>query len=244
MPITPPSPTPGHAGLFVAFEGGDGAGKSTQAGLLRSALEAIGREVVLTREPGGTELGAAIRQVLLHGDHVAPRAEALLFAADRAHHVATVVRPALDRGAVVLTDRYLDSSIAYQGQARALSQDDIRDISLWATEGLLPDLTVLLDVSAGEGRSRRAGVHDRLEREADAFHEAVREGFLLLAEREPGRYLVLDAATEPVVLHQAVCRELATRHPGLSALVPVGDERAPRPACRSRAADPAGGEAS
>nr|WP_281497412.1 dTMP kinase [Ornithinimicrobium sp. F0845] len=210
--------------MFVAFEGGDGAGKSTQARLLRDTLEAAGHEVVLTREPGGTELGAAIRQVLLHGDHVAPRAEALLFAADRAHHVATVVRPALERGAVVLTDRYLDSSVAYQGQARALSHEDIRNISLWATEGLLPDLTVLLDVSAAQGRARREGVHDRLEREDDAFHEAVRQGFVLLAEREPERYLVLDAAGDPAVLHRAVCRELASRRPDLGALVPAGGE--------------------
>ncbi|WP_109470907.1 dTMP kinase [Ornithinimicrobium cavernae] len=224
MPLTPPSPTPQHPGVFVAFEGGDGAGKSTQSRLLGTALEALGREVVLTREPGGTALGGAIRQVLLHGDHVAPRAEALLFAADRAHHVATLIRPALERGAVVLTDRYMDSSIAYQGVARALSHDDVRDLSLWATEGLLPDLTVLLDVSAAEGRARRAGVHDRLEREADTFHDAVRQGYLQLAAREPSRYLVLDGAEDPARLHTAVCRELAARRPDLSALVRVAPD--------------------
>ncbi|WP_256841431.1 dTMP kinase [Ornithinimicrobium cryptoxanthini] len=220
MPITPPPSTPQHAGLFVSFEGGDGAGKSTQLRLLGAALEELGREVVLTREPGGTDLGAAIRQVLLHGDHVAPRAEALLFAADRAHHVATVIQPALDRGADVLTDRYLDSSIAYQGVARALHHDDVRDLSLWATQGLLPDLTVLLDVTAAQGRARRGGVHDRLEREDDTFHEAVRQGFLRLAAQDTDRYLVLDAAADPAQLHEAVCRELGARRPDLVRLAP------------------------
>lgn len=224
MPQEPTSPTPEPSGLFVAFEGGDGAGKSTQSRLLGAALEAIGREVVLTREPGGTELGAQIRQVLLHGDHVAPRAEALLFAADRAHHVATVVRPALERRAVVLTDRYMDSSIAYQGVARALSHDDVRDISRWAVEDLLPELTVLLDVTAAEGRARRGGVHDRLEREDDAFHEAVRQGYRQLAERDPARYLVLDAGRDPMDLHRAVCRALAGRRPDLRTLVPVSHQ--------------------
>lgn len=229
MPITPPSSTPlhpsstpGYAGLFVSFEGGDGAGKSTQSRMLGAAVEALGREVVLTREPGGTELGREIRQVLLHGEHVAPRAEALLFAADRAHHVATVIQPALQRRAVVLTDRYIDSSIAYQGVARALSHDDVRDLSLWATGGLVPELTVLLDVTAQEGRSRRAGVHDRLEREGDTFHEAVRQAYLRLAAQDAGRYLVLEAAADPVVLHREVCRELASRRRDLAGLVALG----------------------
>ncbi|WP_114907381.1 dTMP kinase [Ornithinimicrobium murale] len=224
MPPTSPPTTAAQPGVFVAFEGGDGAGKSTQSRLLGAALQAFGREVLLTREPGGTPLGAAIREVLLHGDHVAPRAEALLFAADRAHHVATLIRPALERGAVVLTDRYMDSSIAYQGVARDLSHDDVRGLSVWATEGLQPDLTVLLDVTAEQGRARRAGVHDRLEREEDAFHEAVRDGYLALAEQDPSRYLVLDAAADPTTLHTAVCRELAARRPDLSALVPVGTD--------------------
>lgn len=227
MQPNPSSPPPEGltappTGLFVAFEGGDGAGKSTQSRLLGSALEALGREVVLTREPGGTELGLSIRQVLLHGDHVAPRAEALLFAADRAHHIATLVRPALDRGAVVLTDRYMDSSIAYQGVARALRREEVRDLSVWATEGLQPDLTVLLDVTPELGRARRAGVHDRLEREEDGFHQAVRQGYLDLAALDPARYLVLDAGEDPAMLHTAVCRELAARRGDLSALVPVG----------------------
>ncbi len=185
------------AGLFVVFEGGDGAGKTTQVQRLSDALQARGDEVVLTHEPGGTALGRSIRQVLLHGDAVAPRAEALLFAADRAHHVATVVRPALDRGAVVIQDRYLDSSVAYQGSGRELDPEDVRGLSVWATEGLLPDLTVLLDVDPAVGRERRGGrsdTEDRLEREADDFHTRVRDRFLALADAAPERYLVLDAA--------------------------------------------------
>ena len=193
---TPPEPgTPGRGrGLFVAFEGGDGAGKSTQSGLLGGWLEQQGYAVRHTREPGGTALGRQIRELLLHGEDgsVSPRAEALLFAADRAHHVSSLVRPALERGEVVLTDRYLDSSVAYQGAARDLGHDEVRELSLWAVEGLVPDLTVLLDVPADLGRERRGDVHDRLEREADDFHDRVRQGFLDLAAREPGRYLVVD----------------------------------------------------
>lgn len=195
--------TPSHAasrgvgqGLFIAFEGGDGAGKSTQAQLLGQWLQEGGHEVVHTREPGGTTLGKALRELVLHGEDgsVTPRAEALIFAADRGHHVATVVRPALERGAVVLTDRYLDSSVAYQGAARDLGHEEIRNLSLWAVQGLLPQLTVLLDVTAQQGRTRRGEVHDRLERETDTFHDRVRQGFLELAAREPDRYLVLDAS--------------------------------------------------
>ena len=198
-------------GLFVAFEGGDGAGKSTQSSLLAGWLAERGAEVVQTREPGGTPLGQALRELVLHGPDgsVSPRAEALLFAADRAHHVATVVRPALERGAVVLTDRYLDSSVAYQGAARQLGHDEVRELSLWAVEDLVPDLTVLLDVTAGEGRARRGDVHDRLEREADHFHDRVRQGFLDLAAREPGRYLVLDATLPPDELAAAVQERVA-----------------------------------
>lgn len=207
------------AGLFVAFEGGDGAGKSTQSGLLGEWLAAQGYAVRHTREPGGTALGHRVRELLLHGEDgsVSPRAEALLFAADRAQHVASVVRPALERGEVVLTDRYLDSSVAYQGAARALGHDEVRQLSLWAVEGLLPDLTVLLDVTAREGRARRGEVHDRLEREADDFHDRVRRGFLDLADREPGRYVVLDAA-RPVEELAGTIRErvvgLLPRPPG------------------------------
>ena len=189
---TPPS----HPGLFVTFEGGDGAGKTTQIELLASSLVAErGIEPVTTREPGGTELGSHIRALLLHGEHVAPRAEALLYAADRAHHIETKVRPVLERGGVVLQDRFMDSSIAYQGAGRELDAGDIEAISRWATSGLLPDLTVLLDIEPGIGRARRGGrgAEDRLEREADEFHRRVREHFLRLAERDSARYLRISA---------------------------------------------------
>ena len=143
-----------HPGLFLSFEGGDGAGKSTQARLLGDWLTGLGREVVLTREPGGTELGVLLRDAVLHGDHVDARTEALLYATDRAHHVASLVRPALVRGAVVVTDRYLDSSVAYQGSGRALGADEVVRLSLWAVDGLLPALTVLLDLDPVAGQRR------------------------------------------------------------------------------------------
>jgi dTMP kinase len=184
----------GARGLFVSFEGGDGAGKSTQVSRLGEWVRSLGREVVLTREPGGTELGLALRDALLHGDHVDPRAEALLYAADRAHHVASVVRPALERGAVVITDRYLDSSVAYQGGGRDLGADEVEKLSLWATHGLLPRLTVLLDLDPASGRARLTGDPDRLERAGNAFHRRTREAFLARAAADPVRWLVLDAS--------------------------------------------------
>ncbi|WP_347345695.1 dTMP kinase [Microbacterium sp.] len=185
-------------GLWVTLEGGDGSGKTTQAALLEEWLRARGRTVVRTREPGGSEVGRLVRDIVLHhrGD-IAPRAEALLYAADRAHHVATVVRPALARGEVVIQDRYLDSSVAYQGAGRVLDAGEIRDLSLWATEGALPDLTVLLDLDPAEARRRLDAddkPFDRLESERAEFHERVRGAFLALAASEPDRFLVLDAA--------------------------------------------------
>jgi dTMP kinase len=182
--------------VFLTLEGGDAAGKTTQAAALERWLAERGRTVVRTREPGGTELGVAIRDLVLHGGHVTPRAEALLYAADRAHHVATVVRPALERGDVVVQDRYLDSSIAYQGAGRVLDADEVRDLSTWATEGLLPDMTVLLDLDPVVARVRRGdrAAEDRLEAEHDQFHERVREAFLALAAASPDRFLVVDAA--------------------------------------------------
>lgn len=181
-------------GMFVAFEGGEGTGKSTQSRLLARHLDRAGVEVLRTFEPGDTPAGAAIRSLLLDPatGHLAPRAEALLYAADRAHHVATVVRPALERGVTVLTDRYIDSSLAYQGAGRTLAVEEVEHLSLWATEGLMPDLTVLLDIPPRVGL-RRAGRPDRLEAEPLAFHERVREAFLQLAARAPDRYVVLDA---------------------------------------------------
>lgn len=199
------------AGLFITLEGGDGAGKSTQAGLLAEWLEARGREVVRTREPGGTALGAGIRELLLHGGDevgtVDPRAEALLYAADRAQHIATLVRPALERGAIVVQDRYIDSSLAYQGAGRVLETADVRQLSEWASGDLWPQLTVLLDVphaTAVERREERGGTTDRLEAEGSAFHAAVRQGFLNLAATEPERFLVLDATRPVAELHEAI----------------------------------------
>ena len=188
-------------GLFLTFEGGDGSGKSTQSALLTEWLVAEGHGVVHTREPGGTDVGIEIREIVLHRrGHIAPRAEALLYAADRAHHIATVVRPALERGDVVLQDRYLDSSVAYQGVGRVLDPAEVRKLSLWAAEGLLPDLTVLLDLdeTVGRGRLDEARTrYDRLEAEEADFHARVRAAYLELARAEPERFLVLDA-TLPV----------------------------------------------
>ena len=189
------------AGLFITFEGGDGSGKSTQAGLLAQWLTEQGRTVVRTREPGGSEVGVEIRNLVLHHrGHIDPRAEALLYAADRAQHIATVVRPALERGDVVIQDRYFDSSVAYQGAGRVLDAKEIRDLSLWATESLLPDVTVLLDLDENVARTRLDAAHkpfDRLENEKAEFHSRVRAGSLALAKAEPKRFLVLDA-TQPI----------------------------------------------
>jgi dTMP kinase len=185
--------------VFLTLEGGDAAGKTTQAVALERWLTGLGRTVVRTREPGGTPLGTEIRDLVLHGGAVSPRAEALLYAADRAHHVATVVRPALARGDVVVQDRYLDSSVAYQGAGRVLDPAEVRWLSTWATEGLLPDLTVLLDLDPAVARERRGGraAEDRLESEHDEFHDRVREAFLSLAAEAPNRFVVLDAELPP-----------------------------------------------
>lgn len=197
-------------GLFITLEGGDGSGKTTQAELLGAWLAEAGRTVVRTREPGGTEVGVEVREIVLHhrGD-IAPRAEALLYAADRAHHVATLVRPALERGDVVIQDRYIDSSVAYQGAGRVLDPDAVRGLSEWATEGLQPDLTILLDLDADVARTRLDSArtrYDRLEAEASAFHTRVRAAFLALAETEPTRFLVVDASL-PVAEIAATIRE-------------------------------------
>ena len=188
------------AGVFITFEGGDGAGKTTQLELLHRWLEQSGRSVLVTREPGGTDVGVELRDIILHRKgFLAPRAEALLYAADRAHHVYTVVRPALDRGDVVIQDRYFDSSVAYQGAGRVLSEDEVRNLSLWATEGLIPDLTVVLDLPAAAARARREDQgrgFDRLEAESDDFHERVREAYQRFAQAEPGRFLMVDAERE------------------------------------------------
>jgi dTMP kinase len=200
-------------GLFVVFEGGEGAGKSTQLAALAERLRGEGREVVVTREPGATRVGERIRSLLLGTTDEAPspRAEALLYAADRAHHVATVVRPALVRGAVVISDRYVDSSLAYQGAGRTLPVDEVSWLSSWATGGLKPDLVVLLDVDPRTGLSRvaaRAGDADRLEAESVAFHERVRYAFLDLAANDPKRYLVLDASRPAEETAELVARRV------------------------------------
>jgi len=189
----------GTTGVFIAFEGGEGAGKSSRARTLAQRLRAGGHEVVLTHEPGDTRIGPQVRHIVLDvsSEGLDPRAEALLYSADRAEHVGSVVRPALDRGAVVVTDRYVDSSLAYQGVGRGLGVDAIVRLSAFATGGLVPHLTVVLDVPASIGRSRLAGPADRLEGEPDAFHERVRQAFLDLAAASPHRYLVVDA-TLPV----------------------------------------------
>lgn len=195
-------------GLFIVFEGGDGAGKSTQVTLLREALCSEGLQVTVTRQPGGTPLGQQIRDLVLHGEHVTPRAEALLFAADKAHHVETLIRPALQRGDVVISDRYTDSSVAYQGAGRALGAQEVHDLNMWAVEDLVPDLTVVVDISAAEGRRRRGDVHDRLESEEDTFHEAIRQHFLAMARGNPQRYLVVDGTQPPEQIQAEVMARL------------------------------------
>lgn len=191
------------SGLFVCFEGGEGAGKSTQAQLLAEAL--ADRDVVLTREPGGTAVGRRIREILLDPatgslDH---RAEALLYAADKSEHLRSVVRPALARGAVVVTDRYVDSTLAYQGAGRDLYQGELEWIVRWATEGLRPHLTVLLDVDPSDGLGRFAE-RDRIEAEGLEFHMRVRKCFLELAGQDTDHYLVLNARLDREELAQAV----------------------------------------
>ena len=192
-------------GLFITFEGGDGSGKSTQSELLVQWLQGQGRTVVVSREPGGTELGQELRDIVLHRrGEIAPRAEALIYAADRAHNIATKVRPALERGEVVVQDRYLDSSVAYQGAGRVLGAAEVRDVSLWATESLLPDLTILLDLDEGHDRLADRTTYDRLEAAGEEFHARVREAYLELAAAEPQRFLVLDARDSVEAIAEAI----------------------------------------
>ncbi|WP_055701768.1 dTMP kinase [Streptomyces silaceus] len=194
-----PVQAPCATGFFIALEGGDGAGKSTQAEALAEWIRAKGHEVVVTREPGATPVGKRLRSILLDVSSagLSHRAEALLYAADRAEHVDTVVRPALERGAIVISDRYIDSSVAYQGAGRDLSPTEVARINRWATGGLVPNLTCLLDVSPEAARERFTEAPDRLESEPAEFHARVRSGFLTLAAADPGRYLIVDASQEP-----------------------------------------------
>ena len=206
---------PSHQrGYFIAFEGGEGAGKSTQEALLAQSLLEAGHAVVRTREPGGTPAAEQIRHIVLSPEFegLDPRAEALLFAAARGEHVARIVLPAIERGYVVICDRYLDSSVAYQGAGRVLDAAQVRNQSLWATEGALPDVTVLLDLDPASARVRLDAddkPFDRLESEKAEFHERVREAFLALAQAEPDRFVVLDASLPADDLAAAVRERVA-----------------------------------
>lgn len=191
--------------MLIALEGGDGVGKSTQHRLLVAHLQAAGHEVVATRQPGGTALGTKIREMVLDpasGD-IPPRAEALLYAADKADHVASVIEPALARGAIVVTDRYVDSMLAYQGLGRALALDELRELARWAVAGRYPDLTVLLDMDPADAVGVKQQ-HDRLEAAGAEFHRRVRQSFVALAEEEPHRYVVLPAREPVDVLATAI----------------------------------------
>ncbi|MEW2176961.1 dTMP kinase [Streptomyces sp. NPDC005406] len=205
-----PAVAPAATGFFLALEGGDGAGKSTQVEALAEWIRAKGHEVVVTREPGATPVGKRLRSILLDVSSagLSNRAEALLYAADRAEHVDTVVRPALERGAIVISDRYIDSSVAYQGAGRDLAPTEIARISRWATSGLVPHLTVLLDVDPQTARERFTEAPDRLESEPPEFHARVRSGFLTLAAADPTRYLVVDAGQEPEAITTVVRHRL------------------------------------
>lgn len=206
--------TPHHSplpGTFVVFEGGEAAGKTTQLGLLETWLQQMGHQVVRTREPGGTVIGEHIRDLLLqHGrGEVDARTEALLFAASRAAHVTQRIRPALEAGAVVLCDRFVDSSLAYQGAGRGLGMEDVATINHWATSGLTADLTVVLDLDPELSRQRRhtrdgGASGDRIESAEDTFHQTLRQAFLQRAAEDPERYLVQDATDSPEHIHEAV----------------------------------------
>ncbi len=196
--------------MFVSFEGADGSGKSTQAELLREALAAEGRDVVLTREPGGTELGERARELVLNGPQMGAWAEAALYAASRAEHVEEVIRPALDRGAVVLCDRYIDSSLAYQGVARGLGIEAVLQLNLAVTGGLLPDLTFLLLVDL-EVAATRFDKPDRLEREGTALQAKVDAAYRELAERFPERIVTVNADRPPNEISAEIAREVDER---------------------------------
>ena len=198
-------------GLLIAFEGGEGTGKTTQARLLAIWLREQGYDVLATQEPGATKVGMRLRALLLDTAHtgLSPRAETLMYAADRAEHVESVIAPALERGTVVVTDRYVDSSIAYQGRGRNQPVGEVAGLNRWATGGLEPDLTILLDLPPQDGLGRRRFA-DRLEAEPADFHERVREGFLAQAQANPGRYLILDAAQAPAELSSQIQDRVAT----------------------------------
>ena len=194
-----------HSGVFISFEGGEGSGKSTQTQLLKTFLEGKGEKVLLSREPGGTPLGKKLRDILLDNQtgNISPRSEALMYAADRAHHVYSLIRPALAAGEIVITDRYLDSSVAYQGAGRILQPSEVARISRWATENLAPNLTIVMDIPAEIGLARLQSL-DRLEAEPLAFHERIRQEFLNIASSDPERYFVVDATQDKEVIHEQI----------------------------------------
>jgi dTMP kinase len=206
LSLVPKLKRPPSAGLFVAFEGVEGAGKGTQIRLATEWLESQGMEVLVTREPGGTNVGETLREMLLAHDtgHVEPKTEALLFAAARAQHVATVIRPALAAGKVVFCDRYIDSSLAYQGWARGLGEQDVLTLNVWATQGLFPDLVVLLHLEPEAGLVRMLEEPDRIEMEGADFHAKVSDAYLRIAEEHPERIVVVDADGPPDVVHDRV----------------------------------------
>jgi dTMP kinase len=200
-------------GIFVVFEGGEGAGKSTQVRLLRAAVERAGYDALVTREPGGTLVGEQIRSLLLDPAtrNLSDRAEALLYAAARAQHVEEVIRPALEKGAVVLCDRFIDSSVVYQGVARGLGDTQVAELNRWGTADLQPDLTIVLDVDAAEGLRRAGDSPDRLENEGVAFHRTVNEGFRRRAAAHPDRYLLIDATAPVETVHARIRAEILDR---------------------------------
>lgn len=208
-PDADPARTHGpHPGTFIVFEGGDGSGKTTQIKLLANALTERGYRVLVTREPGGTEIGEKLRSLVLeHGNgEIDPHTEALIFAASRAAHARQKIQPALEDGTIVLCDRYIDSSAAYQGAGRGLGLENITDLSRWATGNLLPDITVLLDVSLAESRARAGarGQADRMEAADDTFHSTLHSTFRALAQAAPSRYALIDGAQTIEQVHQQV----------------------------------------
>lgn len=214
MSIESSAPT---RGLFIVFEGGDGAGKTTQVAMAQQWLESRGATVRTTREPGGTQISEELRSLVLEHGHgeIDARTEALIYSAARAAHVQQVIRPSLEAGTHIICDRFVDSSLAYQGMGRALGFEAVASINDFATGGLKPDVTIILDISAEQGRARRiaasGGVEDsdRLEAEPDDFHERIRNAFLELAAQDPQRYLVLDATASVEQLHQSIVEHLA-----------------------------------
>lgn len=195
---------PEYPGYFISFEGVDGVGKSTQVRRLERYLGSAGYDVLVTREPGGTAIGEQIRSILLHGEDESPRTEALLYAASRAQHVAQKIRPALDAGCMVISDRYIDSSLAYQAGGRELALEDVRSVNAWATGGLWPVRTYLLDMSFEDSKKRLSGEPDRLESSGSGFFERTRRAFLSLAEDEPDRFMVVDASMPADIVWEVI----------------------------------------